>query len=186
MSPLFFTCNFKDKIIEPIHSRCSLIEFRVNKAEKPKLAMQLFKRIQEILKNENIEYDKNVIVELIQKYYPDNRRIINELQKYSAVGKIDSGILANNTDASIDKLLKIMKENDLSGMRTWVGENTDIDNHVIYRNLYNKSQDYFKPVTIVQMIPLIAKYQYQDAFVADKEINLAGFLAELMILAEYL
>lgn len=181
-----FTCNFRDKIIEPIHSRCSVIEFRISKNDKPQLAMQLFKRIQEILKNENIEYDKQVIVEVISRYYPDNRRILNELQRYSVSGKIDSGILANNSDASIGKLFTLLKDNNVSGVRTWVGENSDIDNHTIYRHLYNKSSEYFTPVTIVQMIPLIAKYQYQDAFVADKEINLAAFLSELMIIAEYI
>lgn len=175
------TCNFKNRIIAPLHSRCAVIDFKIPNDEIPKLAMQFMKRVINILNAENVEYDKNVIVQIIQKYFPDWRRVINELQRYSAIGKIDTGILANFQAESIDELIDLMKDKNYTGMRNWVGGNVDKDVNNLFRQFYDQSTKHFKMSSVPSLVLLIGKYQYQAAFTADPEINFMAFLTECMI-----
>lgn len=179
------TCNFKNRIIEPLHSRCSVIDFKISKGASAKLAGQFFKRVQGILKAENIEYDQAVVAEVINKHFPDWRRVLNELQRYSATGAIDVGILANMQEASIKELIDLMREKNYTAMRKWVNTNLDTDVNYLYRQFYDNAYDYFMKPSIPQLVLLIAKYQYQNAFSADPEINLMAFLAEVMIECEF-
>ena len=179
------TCNFKNRIIEPLHSRCSVIDFKISKGASAKLAGQFFKRVQTILKAENIEYDQAVVAEVINKHFPDWRRVLNELQRYSATGSIDAGILANMQEASIKELIDLMREKNYTAMRKWVNANLDTDVNYLYRQFYDSAYDYFMKPSIPQLVLLIAKYQYQNAFSADPEINLMAFLAEVMIECEF-
>ena len=179
------TCNFKNRIIEPLHSRCSVIDFKISKGASAKLAGQFFKRVQGILKAENIEYDQAVVAEVINKHFPDWRRVLNELQRYSATGTIDAGILANMQEASIKELIGLMREKNYTAMRKWVNANLDTDVNYLYRQFYDNAYDYFTKPSIPQLVLLIAKYQYQNAFSADPEINLMAFLAEVMIECEF-
>ncbi len=162
-----FTCNYKNKIIQPLHSRCTVIDFAVNKRDKPTIAAQFFSRINDILDKENIRSDKKVVAELINKHFPDWRRVLNECQRYSAGGEIDSGILASFSDVSINDLTKNLKEKNFSEVRKWVSTNLDND------------------TTLLNSIPaavlILAKYQYQVAFVADQEINMLACLTEIMV-----
>lgn len=175
------TCNFKNKIIEPLHSRCSVIEFKIDKSETAQLAMQFLKRVTTILDGENVVYDKQVVAEVIMKHFPDWRRVLNELQRYSATGKIDSGILVNLTDASFKKLISFLKSRDFTNMRKWVAENNDIESSVLFRQLYDSANEAMDKASIPQLVLLCAKYQYQAAFVADPEINTSAFLTEVMV-----
>lgn len=175
------TCNFKNRIIEPLHSRCSVIDFKISKKDMAKLAGCFFKRVQNILEQENIQYDKNVVAELIQKHFPDWRRVLNELQRYSATGKIDSGILANLQETSIKELINFMKDRNFTEVRKWVKYNIDTDVNMLYNQFYDSASQYFQPKDIPALVSLIAKYQYQNAFSANSEINFAAFLAEIMI-----
>lgn len=179
------TCNFKNKIIDPLHSRCSVIEFRIPNAEKPAIAAKFFKRICEILAKENIEFDQKVVAAVVQKHFPDFRRTLNELQRYSATGKIDSGILANVQDLSIKDLVGYMKAKDFTHVRKWVAENVDVDPAVLFRKFYDGAVEYLKPASIPQVVLIIAEYQYKQAFVADSEINIVAFLTEIMVEAEF-
>lgn len=180
------TCNFKNRIIEPLHSRCSVIDFKIKKTDLPSLASQMMKRLCQILENENIEYDKAVLAELIKKHYPDWRRCINELQRYSATGKIDSGLLANITEVTFKSLIGFLKEKDFTNTRKWVAENIDSDSTSIFRTLYDTASQYISKNSVPNLVLILAKYQYQQAFVADHEINLMACLTELMIELEYL
>lgn len=180
-----FTCNFKNRIIEPIHSRCSVIDFRFAKADRPKLAMKLMKRIIEILDKEEIKYNDKVLVELIQKYFPDFRRVINELQRYSVSGEIDAGILSTISEQSISDLMKYLKEKNFKNMRKWVVENLDDDPARIYRLIYEGLVNHVKSPSIPPAVILIADYQYKSAFVSDAELNLVACLTELMRDLEY-
>lgn len=180
------TCNFKNRIIEPLHSRCSVIDFKIKKTDLPSLASQMMKRLCQILENENIEYDKAVLAELIKKHYPDWRRCINELQRYSATGKIDSGLLANITEVTFKSLIGFLKEKDFTNTRKWVAENIDSDSTSIFRTLYDTASMYISKNSVPNLVLILAKYQYQQAFVADHEINLMACLTELMIELEYL
>lgn len=175
------TCNYKNKIIEPLHSRCSVIDFKFNKKDFPKLASQFYKRLCFILNNENIEYDNSVIAELIQKYFPDWRKVINETQRYSVSGKIDSGILSNLDDSSIKELIPLMKDKNYSAMRNWVANNLNSDVNSLYKEFYDKSNEYLEKDSIPYIVLLIGKYQYQNAFSANPEINFMAFLTEVMI-----
>jgi len=175
------TCNFKNRIIEPLHSRCSVIDFKISKKDMAKLAMQFMKRVANILNVENIEYDKAVVAKVIEKHFPDWRRVLNELQRYSATGKIDSGILSNLQQVSIKELVTMLKEKNFSGLRKWVGENLDNDQNSIFRQLYDTASDFLSPTGVAQLVLIIGKYQYQAAFVADQEINLMACLTEIMI-----
>lgn len=179
------TCNFKNRIISPLHSRCSVIDFDIKNAEKPKLAGEFFERLKGILEIEGIEYEDKVVAAFIQKHFPDWRRILNEIQRYSAVGKIDSGILSNLQEVSIKELMNNMKAKNYTNVRKWVAENINNDTNTIFRKLYDKSADLFKAQSIPQLCLILADYQYKAAFVADQEVNLAACLAEIMVNCEF-
>lgn len=179
------TCNFLNRIIEPLHSRCSVIQFRLSKEDKPKMASQFFKRVQNILKTENIEYDDKVIAELIKKYFPDNRRVLNEIQRYSVTGKIDAGILSKMSDVNISELMNALKEKEFSVVRKWAALNVDGETTPIFRKIYDSMYDYVKPESVPQVVVTLADYQYKSAFVADHEINLVACLTELMVDCEW-
>lgn len=174
------TCNYKNRIIEPLHSRCSIIEFSIPKKEFPELASQILKRLTFILENENIEYDKKVLIELIGKHCPDWRRVINDVQRYSSSGKIDTGIFTSLTDDSFKSLVKFLKNKEFSNMRRWVAENLDIDT-AIFRMFYDTAVQYITTDSIPVLVLLISKYQYQSSFSADQEINTVAFLTEVMV-----
>ena len=174
------TCNFKNRIIEPLHSRFSNIEFKVNPKDKPKLATKLFERAVYILKEQNISYEEKVLAELIKKHFPDFRKLINELQRYSVSGTIDAGILVNVSDENLKSLLTHLKNKEFSDMRKWVVNNLDNDPVKIFRKIYDTLYSNLEPSTIPHAVLIIADYQYKSAFVADQEINLVACLTELM------
>ena len=174
------TCNFKNRIIEPLHSRFSNIEFKVNPKDKPKMASRLFERAVFILKEQNINYEEKVLVELIKKHFPDFRKLINELQRYSISGKIDAGILVNISDENLKTLLSHLKGKDFTEMRKWVVQNLDNDPVKIFRRIYDSMYEHLQPATIPHAVLIIADYQYKSAFVADQEVNLVACLTELM------
>lgn len=176
------TCNFKAKLIDAIHSRCSVIDFSLRSEEKPKMASFMFKRVIEILTKENISYDKSVVIKIIEKYFPDYRRTINELQRFGSSGSIDAGVLAQISNIrNLDDLVQSLKNRDFNTMRKWVVLNSDIDPSRIFRKIYDNLYEYLKPETIPQAIVILAKYQYQAAFVPDQEINLVACLTEIMV-----
>lgn len=179
------TCNYKNRIIEPLHSRCSVVEFKISKKATAKLATQFFKRLQTILEAEGIGYDQKVVAEVINKYFPDWRRVLNELQRYSATGSIDSGILANMTEASLKQLIKLMKEQNFTEMRKWVKNNTDTDVNYLYNQFYDTSAEFMDLQNTAQLVLILAKYQYQNAFSANPEINFMAFLVEVMQNCEF-
>ena len=179
------TCNFKNRIIDPLHSRCSVIDFKFTKEDRLDLAAQMFKRTCNILSQENITFDKAVVVEVVKKYFPDNRRILNELQRYSATGSIDSGILANVQEVSLTGLVKSLKEKDFTSVRKWVADNNDIETSELFRRVYDKSTEYMKSGSIPQLVLILADYQYKAAFVADAEINTTACLTEIMANCEF-
>ena len=174
------TCNFKNRLIDPLHSRFSNIEFRINPKDKPKLASKLFERAVYILKEQNVDFDEPVLAELIKKHFPDFRKLINELQRYSVSGKIDSGILVNVSDENLKTLLNYLKGKDFTEMRKWVVNNLDNDPVKIFRKIYDSMYDHLQPATIPHAVLIIADYQYKSAFVADQEVNLVACLTELM------
>lgn len=174
------TCNFKNRIIDPLHSRCSVIEFKINGKDKASMASQLYKRVKAILSDENVSYDQKTLAELITLYFPDFRRVINELQRYSATGGIDSGILANHS-SNIADLVSILKNKKFVDMRKWIADHKDIDTAQLYRQLYDNASQYVKPQSIPQLVVTLADYQYKAAFVADHEINNVACMTELMM-----
>ena len=180
-----FTCNYKNKIIDPLHSRCSVVDFSVNKKDKPTIAAQFFARINHILDKENIKSDKKVVAELISKHFPDWRRVLNECQRYSVGGEIDSGILASFSDVSINELTKSLKEKNFSEVRKWVNTNLDNDTTLLFRRIYDSLYETLVASSIPAAILVLAKYQYQVAFVADQEINLLACLTEIMVECEF-
>jgi DNA polymerase III delta prime subunit len=179
-----FTCNYKNRIIEPLHSRCAVIEFGLKNGEKAKMASAFFKRIQSILQSESVDYDDAVIAELVKKHFPDFRRVLNELQRYSQFGKIDTGILSQIGDVSISELVKNIKEKDFGAIRKWVASN-EIDPNTLYRKLYDAMYEFIKPQSIPEAVVILAGYQYKAAFVADQEINTVACLTELMVSCEF-
>ena len=180
-----FTCNYKNRIIEPLHSRCSVIDIKIAKEDKQKLMAQFFKRVCWILEQENVEFNKEVVAQVVAKYFPDNRRVLNELQRYSMGGVIDAGLLSQVSDVNIAPLIKSLKEKAFVDVRKWVVDNLDNDSHTIYRKLYDNMNEILKPNSIPQLVLLIGKYQYQTAFVADHEINLMAFFTECMVDLEF-
>jgi len=180
-----FTCNFKNKILEPLHSRCAVIEFSIGGKQKPVIAAAFFKRIQEILDTEGIEYDNKVLVELINKHFPDWRRVLNECQRYSTSGKIDSAILATFSDVSVNDLIKNLKQKNFTEVRKWVVNNLDNDSGVLLRRIYDALLTSLENNSIPAAVLIVAKYQYQIAFVADQEINFLAALTELMCECEF-
>lgn len=175
-----FTCNYKNKILKALHSRCTVIDFAIANGNKVKTATQLMNRLCNILTEETIEFDKKVIAELIQKYFPDFRRTINELQRYSVRGKIDSGILFSLTEADTKKLVEILKEKRFNDMRKWVIQNLDKEPSSLFSNVYEILYKHLQPQSIPQAVLVIAGYQYKAAFVADQEINMVACLTEVM------
>jgi DNA polymerase III delta prime subunit len=175
-----FTCNYKNRIIEPLHSRCSVIDFKIENAEKAEIAGAFFKRTIGILKTENIDADQKVVAELVTKHFPDWRRVLNELQRYSVSGKIDSGILVNMTEDSFKDLLKNMKDKNFTEVRKWVAKNGDSETINIFRQLYDTASVNLEPASIPQLVLILADYQYKAAFVADHELNLMAALTEVM------
>ena len=176
-----FTCNYKNKIIEPLHSRCAVVEFSIKGKEKVQLAGSFFGRLQTILDQEGITYDPKVLAELINKHFPDWRRVLNECQRYSVGGTIDSAILASFSDVKTNDLIKYLKSKNFSEVRKWVVANLDNDSSVILRRVYDSCYDCLSPESIPAAVLVIAKYQYQIAFVADQEINLLAALTEIMV-----
>jgi DNA polymerase III delta prime subunit len=182
-----FTCNFKSKLIDAIHSRCSVIDFALKNDEKAKMAMQLMKRMENILTQEGVTYDKTVLAKIIEKYFPDYRRTLNELQRFSSSGSLDAGIFAQLSDVrKIGDLVKHLKDKNFSEMRKWCVANSDIEPARIYRKIYDSLYEYFKPDSIPQAVVIISKYQYQAAFVSDQEICLVACLTEIMVDTEFL
>ena len=179
-----FTCNYKNKLIEPLHSRCAVIDFALKNGEKAQMASAFMKRIQSVLQSENVDYDDKVVAELIKKHFPDFRRVINELQRYSQLGKIDTGILSQISDVTINDIIKYIKEKDFGAIRKWVAGN-DIDATAFYRKLYDNLYEVLKPQSIPQAVLILADYQYKGAFVADQEINTVACLTELMVGCEF-
>jgi DNA polymerase III delta prime subunit len=179
-----FTCNYKAKIIEPLHSRCAVIDFGMKNGEKQKMATDFLKRILSVLDSQEIEYEKKVVAELVMKHFPDFRRVINELQRYSQLGKIDVGILAQIGDVSITQIVKHLKEKDFASVRKWAAT-ADIDATTLYRKLYDNLYDILIPSSIPQIVIILADYQYKQAFVADQEINLVACLTQIMADGEF-
>jgi len=175
-----FTCNYKNRIIEPLHSRCSVIDFKIENAEKAEIAGAFFKRTMGILKAENIEADQKVVAELVTKHFPDWRRVLNELQRYSVSGKIDSGILVNMTEDSFKDLVKNLKEKNFTEVRKWVAKNGDSETINIFKQLYDTASVNMEAASIPQLVLILADYQYKAAFVADHELNLMAALTEVM------
>jgi len=174
------TCNFKNRIIEPLHSRCSVVEFAMPKSEKVTLANQFLSRVEQILASENINSDSAVLAELIMKHFPDFRRSINELQRYSNHGVIDSGILINVSDIAVDTLMSALKLKDFKKMRQWVADNIDIEPASMFRKLYDNMNEHVEPTSIPQMVLILADYQYKNSFVADHELNMVACCTEIM------
>jgi DNA polymerase III delta prime subunit len=175
------TCNYKNKIIEPLHSRCSVVDFKIGKKDVPKLATQFFKRVIKILDDESVKYDKASVAEVVQLYYPDSRKILNELQRYAATGEINSGILASVKGVDFSELADLMKKKNFTEMRKWVGMNVDFSAHDLFRKFYDEAYKLVTPESVPPLVVLIGKYQYQASFVADHEINFMAFLVEMLV-----
>ncbi len=179
------TCNYKNRVIEPLHSRCTGIDFTIPTAEKSQMAGAMLARIEQILTNESVAFDKAVVANLIKKHFPDLRRIINELQKYSSAGKIDVGILAQNSSESFKELLGFMKNKDFASCRKWVVQNLDLNTTEFFKRLYTELYTALKQSSIPQAILIIAEYQYKSAFAADQEINTMAMLVQIMMDCEF-
>ena len=179
------TCNYKNRLIEPLHSRCSVVDFNIPKSEKPNLASEFMKRMVCILQNENVEYDKKVLVEVIQRHFPDWRRILNELQRYSVSGRIDAGILTDIAEINIKELMNYMKKKEFTNVRKWVVNNLDMDAVRLYRSIYDSLYTFLDPTSIPHVVVILAEYQYKGAFVADQEINTLACLTEIMARAKF-
>ena len=174
------TCNFKNRIIDPLHSRCSVIEFRIPSSEKPKLAGEFFARVQDVLKTEQVQFEPKAVAGVVEKHFPDWRRVLNELQRYSASGMIDSGILVNISETNMKDLTKFLKEKDFKSIRKWVANNLDNDPSRVYRKVYDSLYDEVQPQNVPHLVLATADYSYKSAFVADQEINMLAFMVEVM------
>jgi len=180
------TCNFKNRIIDPLHSRCSVIEFRIPASEKPKLAGEFFKRVQTILDGEGVQYQpKAVAGVVVEKYFPDWRRVLNELQRYSTSGMIDSGVLVNISETNMKDLNSFLKEKDFKSIRKWVANNLDNDPSRMYRKIYDALYEDIQPQTVPHLVLATADYSYKSAFVADQEINMLAFMIEIMTQVQF-
>ena len=174
------TCNFKNRIIAPLHSRCAVVEFRIESKDKPKIAAAFYRRVVDVLGFENVTYDNKVVAKVVETFFPDFRRVLNELQRYSVGGKIDTGILASMSDESMKELVGYLKEKDFSKARLWVAKNNDIETSVLFRRLYDTATDFLEGTSIPQLVLILADYQYKAAFVADIEVNNVAALTEIM------
>ena len=181
-----FTCNFKNRIIPALHSRCSVVDFVISKDVKPALGMEMLANVKRILNTEKVEYEESVLVQLILKYFPDFRRVINELQKYSLNGVIDEDILKQSSDENFNELFVALKEKDFSSMRKWVAQNIDNDHVRLYRQIYDTLNNRFEKKSIPQAVLTIADYSYKSAFVADQEVNMVACLTEIMMDCEFI
>jgi DNA polymerase III delta prime subunit len=179
------TCNFKNRLIAPLHSRCSVVDFKIPKKDKPVLALQFMKRAFNILQNEGIQYEKEAVVELINKYFPDWRRVLNELQRHSATGNLSTDVLDSINSSDYRSLILSLKSKNFTAARKWIAENSDVDSSNIFRHLYDNISDIVKQESIAALILHLADYQYKAAFVANQEINLAAFIAAIMIDCEF-
>jgi DNA polymerase III delta prime subunit len=179
-----FTCNFKNRIIEPLWSRLVVVEFKTAKAEKPKLAMRFMKRVKFILDHEQVSYDERTLASIVTKFFPDFRRTLNELQRFSSMGKIDAAVLSSLDDSTFNELMHALREKDFRSMRTWVVNHSE-DSNAVFRKIYDHVQDVVEPASIANIILLLADYQYKAAFVVDQEINLVACLTEIMAVAEF-
>lgn len=179
-----FTCNYKNRIDQAIHSRCATVEFKLANSDKPVMAKAFYARVEEILKKEKITYDGAVVGKLIMKFFPDYRKVLNELQKYSVNGTIDDGILAQISDAKVDELISYLKAKDFKGLRKWVGSNSDNDSLMVMRTLYDRMSEVFKPVSLPVLVVLTGKYLEYSKGCLDQEINLAAYLTEVMVECE--
>jgi len=180
-----FTCNFKNRIIQPLRSRLSEVDFSIETSDRPKLAMQFMKRVETILGMENVDYDKAVIAKVIQKHFPDFRRVLTELQSYAASGKIDEGIFVNLKQESLDEVFRLLKTKDFTNMRKWVANNSDQDMNEMFRRIYDMAADKVEMRSLPGFVVTMADYMYKANFVADLEVNMVAFLTEVMIEAEY-
>lgn len=176
-----FTCNFKNRIIDPLHSRCSVVEFKIPGPEKPKVAAAFMKRVIDILGQEQIEYDPKAVAALIERHFPDFRRVLNELQRYSVSGKIDSGVLVNMTDESYKGLFGHLKEKNFTEVRKWIAKNSDLDTSQLFSEFFNKAQEHLEKQSIPNLVLILADYQYKAAFVADSELNKIAAMTEIMV-----
>ncbi len=179
------TCNFKNRIIDPLHSRCSVVEFRIPTTEKPKLAGEFFKRVQTILGEEGVQYQPKAVASIVEKYFPDWRRVLNELQRYSVSGMIDSGILVNISETNMKDLTTFLKEKDFKSIRKWVANNLDNDPARMYRKVYDALYEDIQPQTVPHLVLATADYSYKSAFVADQEINMLAFMIEIMTQVQF-
>ena len=180
-----FTCNYKNKIAEPLHSRCSVVDFRINAGEKQALSVQFFDRLKTILDSENVQYEDKVIAKLIKRYYPDWRRLINEAQRHASKGSIETDILVDIADLNLDDLIRGMKGRDFKTVREWVIQNMDNDPYMVMRKIYDIMYEHATKPSIPNIVLIIAKYQYQIQFVADQEINTLACLTEIMMSSEW-
>ena len=174
------TCNYKNRLIEPLHSRCSVIDFTIPKSEKPQLAMDFMKRVEFILQSESVEYEKKVLAEVIHRHFPDWRRTLNELQRYSVSGRIDAGILIDMAEINIKELMSFMKKKEFTNVRKWVVNNLDMDSVRLIRSVYDSLYTFLDHSTIPHAVCILADYSYRGAFVADQEINTLACLTEMM------
>ena len=180
-----FTCNYKNRLIPPLHSRCSVVDFAIPNSEKPTLARDFMKRTCDILEQENIEYDERVVAEVINKYFPDWRRVLNELQRYSVSGKIDAGILVDIAEVNIKELMHSMKNKEFTNVRKWVVNNLDNDPVRLFRRIYDNLYEFVDGSSIPHVVVVLGEYQYKAAFVADQEINLMACFTEIMARAKF-
>lgn len=179
------TCNYKSRVIDPLHSRCTGIDFTVPNMERAAIALSIMNRVESILSQEKVKYDKQVVANLIKKHFPDIRRILNELQKYSARGDIDVGILSSSSSESYSELIGFMKKKDFASCRKWIVQNIDLNTAEFFKRLYNDLYTALKPNSIPQAILIIAEYQYKSSFAADQEINTMAMLVQLMMDCEF-
>jgi DNA polymerase III delta prime subunit len=175
-----FTCNYKNKIIEPLRSRCTIVDFRIDRTQKTEMAAQFFKRATQILKQEGVEFESKVVAEIITKYFPDYRKVLKELQRYSVSGKIDSGILVNLSEESYKELFKLMKEKNWKEVRSWVAKNADNDPQVLFREFYDNANNIIEQNSIPALVDILGDYDYRLAFVADKEITIMCAMTSIM------
>lgn len=181
------TCNYPNRIIKELHSRCSVVPFTIPNAEKPKLAAAFYRRVVDILSFEGVAFEPKTVAVVVEKHFPDFRRTLNELQRYSSNANktIDTGILVNTQDTSIKQLVEYMKAREFSSVRKWVAENSDMEPSVLFRAFYDAANDLYSPQGIAQLVLILAKYQYQQAFVVDTEINIVACLTEIMVECEF-
>ena len=180
-----FTCNYKNKILEPLHSRCAVVDFSINGKEKEEIKFLFFKRLKSILDLEGVESEPKVLAKLVSKHFPDWRRVLNECQRYSVSGKIDSGILVTFSDVAVNDVIKNLKDKNFPEVRKWVNSNLDNDSNVLLRRVYDALSEVLDGPSIAAAVLIVAKYQYQSAFVADQEINLLAAMTEIMVECEF-